>query len=141
MLDVCLAYSADFAERRMLEGERWIDERLEYDEWEAIFFFELMGFCPFVSGNEPEAVDAAAAHDLWRQRFQAAIPDYPLLARMWHEYEDAFYAPGEIDEFRRECLSVNTKTENALARKGLEKLIRCCNQATAENLGLFMACD
>jgi hypothetical protein len=139
MLDICLAYSADFAARTMLEGEHWTDERLEYDEWEAIFYFELMGYCPFVSRAKP--VDTKTWHDLWKRGFQEAIPDYPLLARMWNAYEDAFYAPEEIENLRIECLRVQTKTENVLALKGLDKLLKCCDKAVKENIGLFMACD
>lgn len=60
---------------------------------------------------------------------------------MWDEYEDAFYAPEEIDDFRRECLSVQSKTENAMALKGLDKLICGCDEASKDKLGLFMAYD
>jgi hypothetical protein len=133
-------YSADFEQRALLDGERVTDERLEYDEWQAIFFFELIGYCPFVSRAELETIDGNAWNHLWKQRFQEAIPDYPLLARMWNQHEDAFYTPDEIDSLRFECLSVQSKATNALALKGLETLIRWCNEASKGNLGLFMAC-
>ena len=141
MFDIDLANSVDYERLPQVEGARETGERLEYKEWEAIFFFELIGYCPFVSRIEPEAVDADTWNDLWKQRFREAIPEYPLLARMWNEYEDAFYAPDEIDNLRNECLSVKSKTEDTIALKGLDKLIRCCNLAIKENIGLFMAGD
>ena len=56
-------------------------------------------------------------------------------------YVDAFYKLEEIDNLRRKCLIVQSKMENALALKGLDKLIRYCNKAAEEKLGLYMACD
>ena len=142
MLDISLIYSADLEKQPpFIKVARETGERLQYEEWEAIFFFELMGYCPFVSRTEPEAVDVNLFEDLWKQRFQEAIPEYPLLARMWNEYEDAIYEPSEIDNLRRECLSVQSKTKNAKALKGLNKLLCCCDEATKGRLGLFMACD
>lgn len=142
MLDIYLVHNPDIWNRQPLDGERGTDERLEYQEWEAIFFTELMGFCPYVSRSEMlEAENRGLRRDLYQQRFQEAIPEYPLLGRMWDMYVDAFYKPEEVDSLLQECLKVKAKTKNTLALKGLDKLICGCIEASESKLALYLACD
>ena len=140
MLRIHLVRNPETWDGRIREGERITYEQIRYEEWEAIFFTVIMGYCPmyeyYVEGQNLDERDERA-----RLRFQQAIPDYPLLGRMWDVYVDAIYKPEEVSQLRKECMRVQAMTDNAEALRGLGKLIKYTEEAERSGLGLFLACD
>ncbi len=101
-------------------------------EWSALFY-DVLG-CPtahpFIPNDKLEE---------WKQRqiikFQAAIPDYPMLGRIWDTYIDVTDEPYEVNQLRDECLKVKATTTNAIARRGLDKLLHACDDAVKYSFG------
>ncbi len=140
MLDIYLVHDPDNWDGRIREGERATHERLKYEEWEAIFFITLMNYCPMYE-HYVEGQDLNELSERDRIRFQQAIPEYPLLGRMWDMYVDAKYKPEEVVKLREECFKVQAMAENTDALKGLDKLLQFCDEAEKKKLGIFLACD
>ena len=140
MLDTYLVHNPDGWDGRIREGERAPREQLTYDEWQAIFFITLMGYCPMYE-YYVEGQDWDEQNERYRITFQQAIPDYPLLGRMWDQYTDATYQPEEVSRLHAECLKVQSLANNLDASTGLDKLARFCKEAEEKGLGLFLACD
>ncbi len=69
---------------------------------------------PYIPGE-----DITESTERFRIKFQRHLSDYPMLGRMWEFYNDAWYAPEEIDRLREECLKVQASTANSLALEGL----------------------
>ena len=119
--------------------DRYLDD-LEGQEWVGLFRHTLkcpMGMDqPWVAGE-----DSSAWRERNRLRFQQAIPQYPLLGRMWDTFIDVQYGPEEIEQLRLECLNVAGHAVDTEAIKGLQKLVESCNEAIKHKSGLFIACD
>lgn len=81
----------------------------------------------------------------WRRRqkayFRESLPNYPMLARIWDTYIDVEYKPEEIVALKNECLSVQTKTQDPTALKGLSKLVTACDKALEKGMGLSLLAD
>lgn len=120
-----------------LVGEdRYIELWLDGDEWGAIYF-NVLG-CPTADSvtrfpNENR--------ESWEQRyssvFRRAIPEYPMLGRMSDLFLYIAYKPQEIEQFRKECIKVQSDTSNQEATNGLSKLIKACDEALKLNSGLL----
>lgn len=123
-----------------LSGEdRFLDTQLSGNEWGAIFL-KVLG-CPDVS-DMPRLPNEDTAE--WQKRyslkFQQAIPDYPMLGRIWDLYIYVSYKPEEINQLRAECLKVWANS-NEKALSGLAKLIEACDEALKIDSGLLFAPD
>ena len=108
------------------------------DNWYALFF-EVLG-CPESGLSMPEK-DVAEYWERIRLNFQQAIPDYPMLGRIWDFYIDVWYAPEEIEQLRNECFKAQANTSNPTALEGLGLLLQACEKASADQLGIFLAAD
>jgi hypothetical protein len=113
---------------------------LKSNEWGALFF-DVLG-CPRAT-DEPSFPDESPQN--WAERymtkFEQAIPEYPMLARMWDVYGYASYMPGEVTALREECLKVQAATSNEEALSGLRSLLAACEEAVRSGNGLFLAGD
>jgi hypothetical protein len=114
---------------------------LDGSEWIALFRDVLkcpMGIDqPFIPGEDTR---------VWRERnrlkFQKAIPNYPMLARIWDTFIDVTYEPEEVRQLRDECLQVRAiAASNHLAFEGLSRLISACDESLRLGSGLYLACD
>jgi|SRR5687768_7677436 len=109
---------------------------------ESLFFEGLGVFDPAgsVGGRIPIEEYQNGKYDELVSRFDAelhdATVDLPLLRRFVPEYEDAFIAPEEIEELRRECGFVRAKTESANAHASIDKLILACEEALKDESAL-----
>lgn len=113
---------------------------LQGSEWVAIFRDALK--CPMGLDEPFTAGDSLNQwHERVRLKFQKAIPDYPLLGRIWDTSIDITYQMEEIKQLRDECLRVQASTSNEKALAGLTKLISACEQASMLGSGLLLACD
>jgi len=111
------------------------------DNWRALFF-DVLGCAESdfeVSDNSEEGM--TKHWERVRLDFQRAIPDYPMLGRIWDFYIDVWYAPEEIELLLAECLEVQAKTSNLTALAGLALMLQACEQATINKLGIFLAAD
>ena len=108
------------------------------DNWSALFF-DVLG-CP-ESDSPVSGEDMTEYWERTRLKFQRAIPDYPMLGRIWDFYNDAWYAPEEVGQLQSECLKVQANTSNQTALEGLGLLLRACDEASADKLGIFLAAD
>lgn len=111
---------------------------LEGTEWSALFY-KVLGCpfpSPFVLGD-----NINETRKRYEFEFQQAIPDYPMLGRIWDTYIDVRYKQDEIEQLRNECVKVRAATSDQLALEGLSKLIYACDEALRLKLGLYIACD
>jgi len=108
-------------------------------EWIALFKDVLK--CPM--GTEITTTNHAILSDErpYQLKFVEALPDYPMLARMWNTFEDVIYESKEIPKLRDECLRVSSITANQQALFGLNKLLQACDEAIANQAGIYMSCD
>ncbi len=113
---------------------------LDGSEWIAVFRDVLK--CPMGMDESFTASDNLNEwHERVRSKFQQAIPDYPMLGRIWDTYNDVTYKPEEIEQLRDECLRVQASTSNEKALAGLAKLLSACDEASKLGSGLLLACD
>jgi hypothetical protein len=107
-------------------------------EWSAIFYDVLDARTSetFVPGDNIN--EWTEKH---RVEFQAKLPNYRMLGRIWDTYINVNYQPEEITKLREECLKVKSSTTNPLALQGLDKLIYACQAALKSGLGLHLAAD
>jgi hypothetical protein len=123
---------------RTNEVDRYLDDFTGL-EWIALFRDVLK--CPM--GTETKGANQGFFSEdrPYQLRFQEAIPDYPLLARIWNTFEDVTYGPKEIPKLRDECLRVSSMTANEDALMGLNKLLNACDDAITNHLGMYLSCD
>lgn len=126
---------------------RYLDLAFDSLDKEALFFDGLGVFNPAGSVGGRISIDDykdGKYDELWA-RFDAelndATVDLPLLRRFVPEYEDAFIAPDEVGELRRECEFVRAKTESAKARDSIDKLIFACDEALRDGSALVFGSD
>lgn len=113
---------------------------LKGEEWGALFFEVLT--CPPTS-NTPRLPneDREEEEDKYRVKFRQAIPDYPMLGRMWDIFIYVSFEPEEIEQLRAECLRVQSATSNKKALAGLTKLLSACDEASKHGSGLLFVPD
>jgi hypothetical protein len=120
--------------------DRHLEMDLEGPEWEALFY-DVLG-CPKAVGDlTNRGTDVQAQMEAYKLKFQGAIPDYPMLGRIWDTYIDVGYSPDEIEQLRAECINVKLGTSNSQALAGLDKLIYACGEARKLGLGLYFVSD
>ena len=124
----------------MTAPDHYLNLDLMGDDWGALFYQVLncpkATIEPFSLGEDPEQ---------WRERyrlkFQQAVPNYPLLSRIWDLYNYASYSPEEIGQLREECLKIQTNTSNEKARAALANIIEACDEALKLGSGLLFVPD
>lgn len=119
-------------------GDRYLQLYLDGPEWEALFF-DTLG-CPepepYIEGENPEEAD-----NRLRVKFQQAIPQYPMLSRLWDPYRHAGYNLDQVKRLRDECLKIQSDANNSWASAALGKLIQACEEAIMNRQGLFFVAD
>lgn len=107
-------------------------------DWEALFFdvLHFPGRDKYVEGD-----DINELNERNRKKFEQAIPEYPMLARIFDMYEDYQFTPDELPRLREECLSVKSKTSNPQASRALRKLIFASDEASKRGFYLLFICD
>ena len=126
--------------RGLSGGDRYLDLRLNGNEWEALFLNVLE--CPDVDEvtllpNE----DTTEWQMRYARKFNQAIPTYPMLGRMWDMFIYVSYNPDEIDRLRHECLKIQSTTSNEEAQAALTKLLAACDEASKLGFGLLFVPD
>jgi hypothetical protein len=92
-------------------------------------------------GRYVEGDDEVELRERNRRKFERALPEYPLLARIFHMFEDYAFAPDELPKLREECLMVRSKTADREALRALRKLILASNEATKRGFSLMFICE
>jgi hypothetical protein len=126
---------------RGLSGiDRYLDLRLNGDEWDALYLQVLR--CPD-AGQVPRLPneDTAEWHKRFSEEFQQAIPTQPMLARIYDLFIYVSYAPHEIEQLSVECVKLEATTSNEKARSALAKVIAACNEASKLRVGLMFVPD
>ena len=108
------------------------------DGWHALFF-NVLG-CPEAEAWAP-GEDAVKLLERNRERFQRALPGYPMLRRIWFPYRDVWYAPEEVGHLRAECLRVKAIAASPPALEALGQLLRACDEALRVNSGVFLVAN
>jgi len=108
-------------------------------EWSSLFF-DVLG-CPlaepFVQGD-----DIHRWTENRKTRFEGAIPQYPLLARMWDPFQHVWYSPDEIIALKHECeMAAQLDSNTRSSKQGLRKLETACDEALSAGLGLYLLSD
>jgi hypothetical protein len=121
-------------------GDRYLDLWLKGEEWGALFL-DVLG-CPDVT-DVPRL--PGEGDEEWQGRyalkFQQAIPNTPLLGRIWDVFIYVSFRPEEIEELRSECLKVRANTSDGNAQLALIKLIAACEEASKQRSGLLLVPD
>lgn len=139
---VCVMRDPSFEaiSRGLRDGDRYLDLRLEGDEWAALFVDVLK--CPDAD-DFPSL--PGESNEEWRKRyslkFQQAIPSYPILARIHDLFIYVIYTPDEVNELRSESLRLQSMTSNELAVAMLKKLVQACDEASKAGSGLVLVPD
>lgn len=119
-------------------GDRDIRICFNSDDWESVFLKSL--HCPV---REPYS-QGEDVND-WKERnricFQRAIPQFPMLGRIFDMYEDYLFTPSEVEQLRAECLKAKAVALNPRANLGLRKMIHACEVASKDGFHLLLSCD
>jgi hypothetical protein len=124
--------------KRWREDGRFLEIGFGPYDWESLFLDVLN--CPAIE-SRAEGESYVEHLERYRKKFQHAIPNYPMLGRIWDIYEDVSYTPGEVKQLHEECLRVKTYTSHPDALRALRKLIFACDEALKVGQGLFLASD
>jgi len=114
-----------------------LGEGLLASEWVSLF--EDVLECPAVQPLS-DFEDRATWEQRQGERYKEALPRFPMLARIWHTYIDAYFNEKEVIPLRAECLEL-CATSNPLASKALNKLLTACDKAISGRVGLYLASD
>lgn len=124
----------------LLGNDHYLDPRLEGREWGALFLDVLK--CPDTA-DVPRLTDEG--NEDWQERygakFQQAIPNYPMLGRIYDTLIYVAYKPEEIGQLRDECLRLQSMTSDEKALSMLKKLIHACDEASKVRSGLLFVPD
>lgn len=132
-LDICIAKNPAASDWGV--GDYYSGMQLHPDEWEALF----LG----VFGVE-EAVDyESSSFEEQEEAFQTFVAGqgFPMLSRIWHIYQDAYFLADEVDQLHGECVRLEAKTDDPIALKGLDKIKRGCMQAVNALSGVAFVSD
>lgn len=121
------------------ETDRRLGLTLHSTEWSSLFF-HVLG-CPLA---EPYVVGEDI--DLWTENrktsFERAIPEFPMLARLWDPFRNVWYSPDEIPALKVECQAIKQRYSNTpLSSDGLRKLEAASDEALKVGLGLYLVAD
>jgi hypothetical protein len=109
---------------------------LSYQEWFELYFNVLSvgktGYDEWAKENPEEAKRSVLGE------FDEDIDGYPLLSRIKGARYDIVYKAQEVKSLREECLKVKTNTTNAVALRGLEKLLHICHEAEVSGLNIYL---
>jgi hypothetical protein len=116
------------------------DKCLEYGltlrEWRAIFLDVLAD-----NDDSTSKVFIAEHYDSVVERGPEPIPGFPMLSRITGLHWDVDFESEEVKPLREECVKLRQSTENPVARRGLEKLVVICDEASQRELAICMLCD
>ncbi len=112
----------------------------EGGEWDALFYKVFN--CPAAVDEPPRADES---EEVWEERFsrkfRQAIPDYPMLGRIWDMFIYVSYSREEVTQLRDESSRVIANTSNKKTISGLTKVISACDEALKHNYGLLFVPD
>jgi hypothetical protein len=121
------------------EQDRSLDFGLTYQEWLAIYFDALgldkSGYQRWAA-KKPSLSQRGVVTIL--TEFDEEISSYPMLSRIRGPFYDVAFESDEVDKLRQECLRVQASTSNAVALRGLEKLLRICDHAQKLGLSIYL---
>jgi hypothetical protein len=129
-------------ERKEEADNEWTDIGiLEGREWLAIFKDVLN--CPIGTDEpSPPSGDLDEQYERAKLEFEQAIPEYPMLARIWDTYIDVTYEPNEVEKLLAECMKVRSAaSSNLIAEQGLDKLINACHGAIESGASIHLSSD
>lgn len=125
-------------EGKTSERDRPIDVRLSYQEWLAIFLDGLgIDRTNYISWASKRVVIGQSEVATFLSDIGEGVPEYPMLSRIRSPYHDVIFEHDELEDLHKECLRVKSSTKNALALKGLDKLIHACDQARQLGLSIY----
>jgi hypothetical protein len=114
------------------EGDRHTDIEFEDFEWGS-FFFKTLGVAetPYIKGESFQSFEARRI-----ESFCSSLKDYPLLARIHEFYKDAHFAAEEVPTLEAELNRVRELPMDNRAQNFLNGMLKGCELAKAERLGI-----
>ena len=114
------------------KGNAWyLELDFHRSDWYALSIDEL--HCPECDLNETRERNY--------EIFRRSIPEYPMLGRIWDNYDDYIFTPEEIGKLRDECLKLKVGISEPNAVKALRKLVYACDEASKAGCNLMFVCD
>jgi hypothetical protein len=115
-------------------GDHHTDIAFSDPEWGSFFFDTLKASLVEYLENEPYK-DYITRYEA---AFRDSLPDFPLLARISDFYQDAYFAPGEIEQLEEELNRVAKLSLTADGRAFLYGMLRGCRMAKDEGMGIAL---
>lgn len=125
-------------EGKTSDRDRPLDLRLTYQEWLAIFLDALeVDKASYEKWASKRVLVGQSEVATLLTEIDEKIPSYPMLSRIQGPYHDVVFEHNELEDLHQECLRAKLSTQNALALKGLDKLIHAYDQARQLNLSIY----
>ena len=139
------------------DPERWrgaedtVDMRFDFhpEDWDALFVNVL--HVPMLNEDDlqqqhgrnlcVEADDYIDRFEWERDLFRDALPEYPMLGRIWTMYDDSVFRLEELPPLRGECVKLKSETTQPEAVKALRKLVYACDEAAKRGFSLMLRSD
>jgi sugar/nucleoside kinase (ribokinase family) len=118
-------------------GDHQIGISAGNDEWGSFFFETLKA--TFVDIDEGESSDSYAVR--YQATFEESLKDFPLLARISEFYQDAAFAPDEIDQLEKELNRAAKLQMTDDAEAFLDGMLLACRMAKEESKGILLSCQ
>ena len=118
--------------------DRRLDFRLTYPEW-LVIYFDVLGLDKSAydkwKANKTASAQGSVVSILGE--FDEEIPSFPMLSRIRSPFYDVVFELDEIEDFRQECLRIKASTSNAMALRGIEKLLLLYDRARQLGLSIY----
>ena len=121
-----------FGEWRPAVGDHHTDIAFGDSEWGSFFFDTLKAtLVTYIEGEDIEVYD-----ERYQTAFRESLKDFPLLARISEFYQDASFAPDEIDQLKEELDRASKCASSDDGKAFLDGMLLGCQMARDKTLGI-----
>ena len=130
----CVFDAASFSKDSPPDEGFYVGYDIHPENIEALYFEGLK--LPRWESIEAETIQQQEA--IYRESFQKAVSDYPLISRVSDTDERVVYSAEEAAQLQAECKQVLESTNETKAVRALQKFYIACNKAAEKQMGLLL---